>query len=150
MRRVDALTPAGVLLDPGRKLGVRGLVAWRDVDHRAELLASELGEPRAQLGDEVEGESVPARRDRAADARLHVGALAGREVRQRGALAVPDERVAAIVEPVIAEQDLAVPRDRARVLELHGCGGDGSRVHGAERPVVPTNGERPRCHRRLV
>src|SRR5437868_14635553 len=112
VRRVDALPPGGIRLHPGRQLGARGVVAWRDVDHRAELLASELGEPRAQLGDEVEGESVPARRDRAADACLHLGAPAGSEVRQRGALAVPAERVAPFAEPAIAEPDLPVPRTR--------------------------------------
>ena len=90
----------------------------RHVDRRVQLVTSELGEPRPELGDEVEREAVPPGRDRCPYARLDDRALAGREVGEVRALAVPDDRVVALVEPVVAEMDAVAPRDRAGVLEL--------------------------------
>ena len=98
------------------------------------------------LGDEVEREAVAAGRDRRADARLHRRALARRERGQRRALAVPHDRVVAVVEPVVGEPDPVAPGDGAGVLELDPRAPDRARVRVVERPVAPADGKRPFRH----
>ena len=63
-------------------------------------VVAQLGEPEAVLVDEVEGEPVTARRDGPANRNVTFGALAGRRA-HIGADPVPDDRVAAVVEPVV-------------------------------------------------
>ena len=111
---------------------------------------ADLREPGAELGDEVEREPVAARaaigaRTRELDLDL---ARPARRVRKRVADAVPDDRVAAVVEPVVRELHAArarAPRRRAGVLELD------ARDRGAPRRGAPSDRSRasgPRAGRR--
>ena len=103
-RRVDAVRRGA----PSRRRRGRRVDARQDVDVAPGALAAELAEPGAVLGDEVEREAVAARRDRRADGDLELGALArARRARSGGAEAVPDDRVAALVEPVVRRGDVA-------------------------------------------
>ena len=65
--------------------------------------------PRAAevLDHEVECEPVAPRRHRRADAGDHLGAGTGLEPGERRAQAVPVDRVAELVEPVVGEEDVA-------------------------------------------
>ncbi len=142
VRLLDAAAPLRVRLDRVREVGVRALAAREDVDRGLELLAAELGEPRAELGDEVEREPVPAGRDRRAHVGLDAAPPAGRERRDGRPLAVPDQRVAALVEPVVAEPDAVAPGGGAGVLELDAHVHPGAGVHLGEAPAVPADDER--------
>src|SRR5918912_1629973 len=78
-------------------------------------MVAELGEPEAMLVDEVDREHVPARRNRSADARLDVAAFA-RRCTHRRPQPVPVDWVAALVEPMVGEVQVA-PGRSSRVLE---------------------------------
>ena len=108
---VDTTLPALASLDPGRNVGVSRLDARKHVHRRLQLLAAELGEPCTELGDEIECKPVPSGRDRRAYARLDDGLLVRREVRDVRSLAVPDQRVSALVQPVIPKMDAVAPLD---------------------------------------
>ena len=79
------------------------------LDRQLERRRADLGEPEAVLLDEVEGEPVGAGRLRDGELQLELGGLAGLDrMRERCAQAVPDDRVAAVVEPVVGELDARV------------------------------------------
>ena len=59
-------------------------------------------------------------------------------------IAVPDDRVALLVEPVVRGCDIAAPRRRADVLDLGSGGRQGARARRVERPREPACDERPR------
>ena len=87
---------------------------------------ADLGEPEAVLLDEVEREHVAAGRADDVDGQLDVDRRARRHrVRERGPHAVPDDRVAARVEPVVGELQPVVaagaPGRAAGVLEHEPC-----------------------------
>jgi uroporphyrinogen decarboxylase len=123
-------------------------IAPRDVDVFLEGRVAELGEPEPVLFDEIDREAVAPGRDRRAQcdglpqrlARLH-DALEWR------AQAVPDDRVPALVEPVVAEKETVLraaraPRGGARVLHLDRRELERARLHGRslERPPVRDEG----------
>ena len=82
-------------------------------------LASQLGEPGAVLGDEVDCEAVAAGRHRGAHGDLQLDLLAGRyRPRERRAHAVPDDRVPSLVEPVVRGRDVRSPCRGADVLDV--------------------------------
>jgi hypothetical protein len=86
-------------------------------------MIAELGEPEAVLVDEIDGEQVMPGRDRRANPRVDLAPFA-RSRADRRAQPVPVDRIAAFVEPVIREVEVA-PWRRPRVLE--------HRVHRGER-----------------
>ena len=116
MQRADALVPV-----------VRGLravaeehartarVARQHLDVLLERRVADLREPEAMLLDEVDGEAVAAGRDRAAQRELLPQRLARSDgALERRARAVPDDRVAALVEPVVREERARPRRPRVR------------------------------------
>jgi len=135
-RAADGAVPLGVerarALEPiARSLGAfaeerpgRRAVARHDVDVLLERLVAELGEPEPVLLDEVDGEPVPARGNRPAQGHLLLKRLTRlHRACQAGAPAVPDDRVPALVEPVVGEKDPVFmvarpPRSGAGVLDL--------------------------------
>ena len=117
VRRADALGPVRRRLDARRQVGPRLAEAFVHLDVERERRASELGEPRPALGDEVEGEPVRPGRDRAADRHAHGRLLAGAKRRRRRPDPVPDDRVPAPVEPVVREEDALAPLHAPGVLE---------------------------------
>ena len=79
------------------------------VDRQLERRRADLGEPEAVLLDEVEGEPVGAGRLRDGELELELDGLAGLDRMSEGrARPVPDDRVAAVVEPVVGELDARV------------------------------------------
>ena len=83
------------------------------------VLAAQLGEPGAVLGDEVEGEAVAPGGIGARTVISSSTLLAGRyRPRKRRAHAVPDDRVSALVEPVVRGGDVRAPGHGADVLHL--------------------------------
>src|SRR4051794_32119737 len=90
MRCADALLRASGGYDPVGKLGSRVASAGLDLDVCLERRAAELGEPRAELRDEVERKAIAAGRDRRTHAGVDAASLPGLEMRDLGALAVPD------------------------------------------------------------
>ena len=79
------------------------------VDGQLERRRADLGEPEAVLLDEVEGEPVGAGRLRDGELELELDGLAGLDRTSEGrARPVPDDRVAAVVEPVVGELDARV------------------------------------------
>jgi uroporphyrinogen decarboxylase len=125
----------------GAEQASAGRVAWLHVDTQLWRVVAELGEPVAVLVDEVEGKPVFAGRDRTAHVEVALNAFAG--LRAHGvANTVPHDRVAAVVEPVVRDVELA-PRRRAGILEHDVCAREGTRVHRAEVALEPAHGERP-------
>src|SRR3954453_21688461 len=109
-----------------------------DVELRREV--PELGEPEAILVHEVERKLVRAWRDRPADFQCSFDALTRRcAPRMRGA--VPHDRVAAFVEPVVRDVQIA-PGRAARVFERHLRTRDRAGLHLLELVGVPAHGER--------
>ena len=79
------------------------------VDRQLEWRRADLGEPEAVLLDEVEGEPVGAGRLRDVELELELDGLAGLDRMSEGrSRPVPDDRVAAVVEPVVGELDARV------------------------------------------
>ena len=150
VRGCDPLGPVRRRLDPGGKLGVVAAGARMNVDGACLQLAAEFGEPGAVLGDEVECEAVAPRWDRRSHLCLDDRALAGCERWKRCALAVPHDRVVALVEPVIGELDARAPADRAGVLDLDLGSSVCAGLRLGERRVAEADDKRPLCHGRLV
>ncbi len=99
-------------------------VAPADVDVLLVGRIAELGEPEAVLFHEIDREAVAAGRDRATERELLPHRLSRRDAAlERGAGAVPDDRVAPLVEPVVGEEEAVLgaarsPRRGACVLHL--------------------------------
>ena len=126
MQRLGALEPVRRRLRAVREERARlRSIAGLHVDVALEHRVAELCQPEPVLLDEVDREAVAAGRDGAANR----DALAERRARldsalECGALAVPDDRVAALVQPVVREEDPVLraarpPRGRAGVLRRH-------------------------------
>ncbi len=124
-------------------------------DGDVERLRSELGEPEPELLDEVEREAVMTWGPRREHRRLELDALArSNDVREAGPLAVPHDRVAERIEPVVRELDTLAaaraPGRRPGVLEPQ----TGARRHSgtllAELVRMPANRERPDRNRVLA
>ena len=82
----------------------RSSISGSDVDLDVARRDPHLGEPEAVLLDEVEREDVAAGRAHPVHGDVELERLARRHgVRERRAHAVPDDRVAAAVEPVVGE-----------------------------------------------
>ena len=75
-------------------------------------MRAELAEPEAELVDEVEREPVAARAAAVRERELDVDLVARRDrAAEVDAQAVPDDRVAELVEPVVGEREpIAAPR----------------------------------------
>src|SRR5579864_3175810 len=122
-------------------------IARRHLDVALERRVAELREPEPVLLDEVDCEPVAARRDWAA----HRDLLAERRTRfdrprERGADAVPDDRVAALVQPVVGEVDPVAraarpPRCRAGVLGLDNRRARRARLHRRQLERMPAHYE---------
>src|SRR5579859_2467034 len=122
-------------------------IARRHLDVALERRVAELREPEPVLLDEVDCEPVAARRDWAA----HRDLLAERRARfdrprERGADAVPDDRVAALVQPVVGEVDPVAraarpPRCRAGVLGLDNRRAGRARLHRRQLERMPAHYE---------
>jgi ABC-type polysaccharide/polyol phosphate export permease len=146
VRGTHAFLPVGRRLDAGGQVGPRLAGALADQHVLHEHRAAELREPGAVLGDHVEGEPVGAGRDRSPHRRLDGATLARLEPGRGGPPAVPDDRIVAIVEPVIGEADAGAPRDRAGVLQLDLNPCDGPGVRHDRRGSAPAHGEWPFRH----
>ncbi len=123
-----------------RKEARCGCVAGCDVDVELGCEVAELGEPEPVFVDEVERESVAPWRDRAAD--LHFALDPFARFRAHGvADAVPHDRVAAIVEPVVRDVQVA-PGCRPGVLDDDLRMRERARLHGRELVREPAHRER--------
>src|SRR5205807_5396629 len=97
-----------------------------DLDVLFEGLVPQLGEPEAVLLDEIDREAVAPRWDRSTHRELLPQRATGIDRSfQRRAPAVPDDRIAALVEPVVREKQSFLgppgpPGGTARVLDLDG------------------------------
>ncbi|MDE3191277.1 MAG: uroporphyrinogen decarboxylase [Acidobacteriota bacterium] len=141
------LGPVGRRLRVADERARPGGVAREDVDVALQRVVAELREPEAALLDEIEREAVAARRDRPAEGHL----LPQRRARldgplERRALAVPDDRVPALVQPVVGEEDAVrgaprAPRGGAGVLDLHAGALRGARLDRGELECVPAHHE---------
>ena len=141
MRGVDALLPVGCEIGIRRQgRARRGGVAWRDLDVDVGRIVAELGEPEALLVDEIEGEAVRPRWDRAAQVECPVDALAGR-CAHLVAEPVPEDRIVALVQPVIREIE-ATPRSGARILQLNARLGQRAGLRTVELVAEPPHRER--------
>ena len=101
-RRLELRVRRAVDLDRKRPLVDARANGERDVERRR----AELLEPEAELLDEIEREPVRAWRPRGDDRRLELDLLAGHHhLGERDAAAVPDDRVAERIEPVVGELD---------------------------------------------
>src|SRR4051795_9108996 len=126
----------------------RARVALDHVDVLGVRCVTELGKPEPMLLDEVEPEPVAARRDRRPDRELLPQLGAGLDVMiERRPKAVPHDRVLALVEPVIREEEAvfgaARPPPRcAGVLDDDRSFDERARFHGAtlERPPARDEG----------
>ena len=144
-----------------RRLRVRGAVkddleaAFRDprlhVDGDVQRRRADLLEPEAMLLDEVEGEAVAPLRAWGDDRHLDLDRLARFDgPRQRGANAVPHDRVSEGIEPVVRDLDSLAParspRRSACVLELEAPVPGDARARLLELVRQPADGERPHGH----
>ncbi len=148
MQRARELEPVVRRLGTVREEGARGrCVARHDVHNLLERRVAELGEPEAELLDDVDGEPVAARRDRRAQHEPLPQPLTRRDgTVERGAATVPDDRVAALVEPVVRDEEPVLrtarpPRRRARVLELDRRLLDRAGLDGCVLECVPAHDE---------
>ncbi len=127
--------PVGARLRVVRQERARSArVAPRHLDLFLERRVAELREPEPVLFDEIDGEPVAPGRDRRAKRELLSQRLARFDrLLERGPQSVPDDRVAALVEPVVAEKEAVfaaarAPGRRARVLDLGGRALDRARL----------------------
>jgi uroporphyrinogen decarboxylase len=109
-----------------------------DVDVRG--VVAELCEPETLLVYEIEGEAVRAGWNRSAEVELSVDPLAGRRA-HFVAESVPDDRIVALVQPVIREVE-ATPRSGPGVLELDAGPSQRPRLRRLELVAEPADGER--------
>jgi uroporphyrinogen decarboxylase len=109
-----------------------------DVELRREV--AQLGKPEPFFVDEVERESIAAGWDRAAYVHLALDPFA--RFRADGvADAVPDNRVASVVEPVVGDVQV-VPRRRPGVFDDEARLRERARLHGREVVREPAHRER--------
>src|SRR6266516_948655 len=143
VRGVDAFLPVGVEVGVRRQVrACRRGVAWRNLDVEVRGVVAELRQPEALLVDEIEGEAVRAGWDRAAQVELSFDPLAwGRA--HCVAQPVPEDRIVALVQPVIREVE-AAPRSGARVLELNAGASQRPRLRRLELVGEPAHRERAR------
>jgi hypothetical protein len=138
----DHLEPP--LVDPGAHLD-------GDVERgRAELL-----EPKAVLLDEVERDSIRARRARRQDGRLDFEFFPRLDHSGKGgACPVPDDRVPERIEPVVGELHAVTssgpPRRGAGVDESYSSGRARAGTQSLELVGVPADREWPRRYRMLA
>jgi len=123
-------------------------VAPHHIDVLHEWRIPELGEPEPVLLDQVDREPVPAGRNRRAQRdRLPQRRARFHHSLERRAHTVPDDRVVALVEPVIAQEETVfraarAPGGRAGVLDLDRRELERARLHGRslERPPARDEG----------
>ena len=127
-----------------------GACARGDIDVDGDHLTAELRKPRATLGDEVEGEAVLAGRDRGAEFGVDGCLLARASGGREAALAVPDDRVPEVVEPVVGDLDSAPQRDRAGAFDRRLGAAERAGLWLGERPVSPGDNEGSLRQARLV
>src|SRR6476661_4921451 len=138
---MDPLLPVRVEVGVRREMGTRGRsVARRHFDVEVRGVVAELGEPEALLVDEIEREAVRAGRDRAAKVELSFDPLAGFRAHLE-AQAVPEDRVAAVVQPVVGEVEVA-PGSAAGILELNPSARQRSCVRCFQLVAEPAHRER--------
>src|SRR5947208_3233002 len=143
VRGVDAFLPVGVEVGVRRQVrACRRSGAGGNLDVEVRGVVAELGQPEALLVDEIESEAVRAGRDRAAQVERSFDALAGRRA-HFVAEPVPENRIVALVQPVIREVE-AAPRSGARVLELNAGGSQCPRLRRLELVAEPAHRERAR------
>src|SRR6266516_3936823 len=143
MRGVDAFLPVGVEVGVRRQVrACRRSVAGRNLDVEVRGVVAELGQPEALLVDEIEGEAIRAGWDRAAQVELSFDPLAWGRAHCE-AQPVPEDRIVALVQPVIREVE-AAPRSGARVLELNAGASQRPRLRRLELVGEPAHRERAR------
>src|SRR6476469_331820 len=141
VRCVYPLFPVGSEICLGRKMSPRcGRVARCDRDVELGRVVAELGEPEALLVDEIEGKLVRPRRDRPSDLELALDSLAGSGA-HLVAQTVPDDRIAALVEPVVREVQ-AAPGRAACILERDACTVERTRLRRLDLVGEPADRER--------
>src|SRR5712691_8414867 len=141
VRRIDPLLPVRVEVGVRGKVGTcRCNIERRHLDVELRGIVAELGEPEALLVHEIEGELVRAGRDRTAEVELSFDALAGCGA-HLVAEAVPEDRVASVVQPVVREVQ-AAPGRRAGILEGDPCMGQRSRLRRVQLVAEPAHRER--------
>lgn len=124
-----------------------------DID--LEWRGADLGEPEAELLDEVEREPVAAGRLRREQTEFDLDLVAGRNCpREGGARAVPDDRVAAVVEPVVGDLDAGLaaraPGGGTGILEPDDRAADTAGAGRVDGVGEPADGERPDGYRVLA
>src|SRR3954462_3820949 len=138
---IHPLFPVGSEVRLGWKMRPRcGRVAGRDLDVELGRVVAELGEPEALLVDEIERKLVRPRRDRASELELALDALAGSRA-DLVTQTVPDDRIAALVEPVVREIE-AAPGSAACILERDACGVGRARLRRPALVGEPADRER--------
>ena len=141
VRCVHPLFPVGSEICLGRKMRPRcGRVARCDFDVELGRVVADLGEPEALLVDEIERKLVRPRWDRASDLELAFDALT-RSGAHLVAQTVPDDRIAALVEPVVGEVQ-AAPGRAACVLEREACTVERARLRRLDLVGEPADRER--------
>src|SRR5919109_5230952 len=149
MRCVHALLPVGIRSRVGRQECTRLACVTRchvDVELRREV--AELREPEAMLVDEVEGEPVATRRNRTAHVELALDTFAWLRIYVE-AQAIPDDRIAPIVEPVVGDVEPA-PRRRACILDRDACAPECTRLRRIKLVPQPPHRERTGRNRMLA
>src|SRR3954447_23721944 len=138
---IHSLFPVGSEIRLGRKMRPRcGRVARCDLDVELGRVVAELGEPEALLIDEIERKLVRPRRDRASELELALDALAGSRA-DLVTQTVPDDRIAALVEPVVREIQ-AAPGSAACILERDACAVERARLRRPDLVGEPADRER--------
>jgi len=141
VRRVHPLFPVGSEIRLGRKMRPRcGRVAGCNLDVELGRVVAELGEPEALLVDEIERKLVRPRRNRASELELALDALAGCGA-HLVAQTVPDDRIAAFVEPVVRDVQ-AAPGRAACILERDACTVERARLRRLDLVGEPADRER--------
>ena len=138
---VDGESP---LVDARQHLGVQ-----------LERVGADLGEPEAELLDEVERNPVPTGRQWRAHEQLDLDLVARTDwAAEVDARPVPDDRVAAVVEPVVGELDAELaalpPRRGTGVLQHHLGDGIGAGAELRQPVSQPAHRERAGGDRMLA
>jgi uroporphyrinogen decarboxylase len=127
MQLRHVIAPVGRRLDAfGEERARRGRVSRQHVDRLLPWGVPELGEPEAMLLDEIHRQQVTTGRNRATQVHSLLQRLPRGDVAlERRPSSVPDDRVAALVEPVVGEEEPVVsaacaPGGAAGVLHLDG------------------------------
>ena len=148
VQRIGPLAPVGRRLRAvGEEAARAARVARQHLDVLLVRRIADLREPEAALLDEIDREPVRPGRDRAAQRQRLPQRLARRDgTLERRPRAVPDDRVATLVEPVVGEEEplldpARAPGRGAGVLDLDGRLLQRARLDGLALETAPARDE---------